>query len=348
VRRLILAGLIAAISIVSVEFCSSYILYRHFAKQGTGFQPSGLAVVDLVKRVLTSHFITVSSAGGRVFGRDDTMGFIMFPGQFLITEHNAGKAHVFHLRVNERGERSTSYATVHAPQRIFLTGDSGMFGWGVDDEDTFAWLLQTRLPSYEVRNLSMTSYSTVHALLQLKQLDPQAGPEDIVVLVYHPITNDFNVASHVVLKPMVDGFEVQLGDAVEMRAMTFPYAVVDARGALSVQRIAVDCAPAYTSPGCAHPDMSREAAQKVTERVLDEIVATTKAHLMLAVINNEKDDSVIDHARALGITLVDLREAPTDGEAVDVIAVDGHAGPFWHHFAFLRLLDAMRQNRLID
>lgn len=319
-------------------------MYRHFAKQGTEFQPSGLAVVDLIKRSLTSHFITVMDEGGRVFARDDTLGFIMLPGQFLITEHNAGKTHVFHLAVNERGERATSYVPVHAPKRIILTGDSGMFGWGVDDEDTFAWLLQTRLPDYEVRNLSMTSYSTVHALLQLKQLVPQAGPDDIVVLVYHPITNDFNVASHVVLKPMVDGFEVQLGDSADMRAMTFPFAAIDSQGGLSIQRIAVLCAPAYTSPGCAHPDMSREAAQKVTARVLDEIVATCKAHLLLAVINDEKNDSVVSHARDIGIPMVDLREDPSNPQALDVIAVDGHAGPFWHHFAFLRLLDAMRQN----
>ena len=323
-------------------------MYRHFAKQGAAFQPSGLAVVDLFKRVLTSHYITVADVGGRVFGRDDTLGFIMLPGQFLITEHNAGKAHVFHLTVNERGERATSYAPAHATRRILLTGDSGMFGWGVDDEDTLAWLLQTRLPNYDVRNLSMTSYSTVHALLQLKQLDPQAGPDDIVILVYHPITNDFNVASHVVLKPMVDGFEVQLGNLAEMRSIAFPYAVLDAKGGLSIQRIDVSCAPAYNKPGCSHPDISREAAQKVTARVLDEIVATCKAHILLAVLNEEKEDSVVVHAREIGIPMVDLREHKNDPEPVDVIAVDGHAGPFWHHFAFLRLLDAMQQNRLLQ
>lgn len=323
-------------------------MYRHFAKLGAAFQPSGFAVVELVKRALTSHFITVADQGGRLFGRDETLGFIMLPGSFLITEHNAGKTHVFHLTVNERGERITSYEPVRAPKRILLTGDSGMFGWGVDDEDSFAWLLQTRLPNYDVRNLSLTSYSTVHALLQLQRLDPQAGPDDIVVLVYHPITNDFNVASRVVLKPMVDGFEVQLGDPAEMRSMQFPYAVLDAQGALSIGRIAVSCAPAYAAPGCDHPDMSREAAEKVTARVLDEVIAHCKAHVLLAVINDEPNDSVVSHAREVGIPMVDLRENASDPEPADVIAVDGHAGPFWHHFAFLRLLAAMRENHFIE
>jgi hypothetical protein len=273
----------------------------------------------------------------------------MLPGHFFITEHNAGRSHVFNLTVNERGERATSYAAAaRSSKRILLTGDSGMFGWGVDDEDTFAWLLQTRLPDYDVRNMSMTSYSTVQALLQLRRLEPQPGPEDVVVLVYHPITNDFNVASHIVLKPMVDGFEVQLGDPAAMKTMMFPYAVVGPGGTFAVQRISVSCAPAYTAPGCEHPDMSREAAQKVTARVLDEVVATTKAHLLLAVINEEANDSVVSHAREIGIPLVDLRDSHTASEEADVIAVDGHAGPFWHHFAFVRLLDAMRQNRFIE
>jgi hypothetical protein len=340
--------LVAAISIVSVELLSSYVIYRHFVKSGIVFRSTGFAVGDVIKRLLTTHFINIEATGGRLFGRDDALGFIMFPGRFFITEHNAGRSHVFYLTVNERGERATSYATSHAPRRILLTGDSGMFGWGVDDEDTFAWLLQTRLPEYDVRNMSLTSYSTVHALLQLRQLEPQAGPDDIVVLVYHPITNDFNVASHIVLKPMVDGFEVQLGDAAEMKNMSFPYAVVGPEGALSIKRIPVACAPSYTAPGCDHPDMSREAAQKVTVRVLDEIVATSKAHLLLAVINEEANDSVVSHAREIGIPMVDLRDHGAASEEADVIAVDGHVGPFWHHFAFLRLLDAMRQNRLVE
>ena len=323
-------------------------MYRHFAKLGSPFQPAGSAAVDFLKRAFSSHFITVTDVGGPIFRRDDKLGFTMNPGQFLITEHNAGKTHAFHLAVTERGERATSYAPVSAPKRILLTGDSGMFGWGVDDEDTFGWLLQTRLSDYQVRNLSMTSYSTVHALLQLQQLEPAATADDLVVLVYHPITNDFNVASHIVLKPMVDGFEVQLGDRAVMRTMAFPFAAIDSQGALTIRRIAVACAPAYTALDCEHPDLSRQAAQNVTARVLDEILATSKAHLLLAVINQEVGDTVVNHAREIGIPMVDLRADGSNPEAADVITVDGHAGPFWHHFAFLRLLDAMKQNHFVQ
>ncbi len=61
---------------------------------------------------------------------------------------------------------------------------------------TVSWLMQSRLPDYEVVNLSLNSYSTVHALLQLQQVVPQVGPDDIVILEYHPATNALNVANH--------------------------------------------------------------------------------------------------------------------------------------------------------
>jgi hypothetical protein len=74
-----------------------------------------------------------------------------------------------------------------------LTGDSAVFGWGLNDQETIGWLLQERLMSYEVINMSATGYSTVNALEQLRIEFPIVNTNDIVILPYHPVSNDFNV-----------------------------------------------------------------------------------------------------------------------------------------------------------
>jgi hypothetical protein len=340
--------MLGTISIISIELFSSYFLYRHFAKIEKSFQPAGFAVHDLLARILNKHLVMLKADHGPVFDLDDTLGYIMYPGHYRISEHNAARSHVFHLTANEKGERATSYAPVHASRRIFLTGDSAMFGWGVDDEDTVAWLLQTRLPDYEVVNLSLTSYSTVHALLQLQRMVPPLTSGDIVVLVYHPMTNDFNVAAKLILEPMLDGFEMQLGDKSRMREMKFPYGAIDPQGAFTTRRISLSCVNDKVRAECVHPEISRAEAQRVTARVIDQIVALHKGPIVLAVISSEPNDAVIAHARARGLTIADFRAVQGDTEDDDIIATDGHPGPFWHHLAFLVLLETLQRNHLID
>jgi hypothetical protein len=53
-----------------------------------------------------------------------------------------------------------------------VTGDSALFGWGLDYQETIHRLLQERLQNYEVENMTLTGYSTVHALLQLQKAAP--------------------------------------------------------------------------------------------------------------------------------------------------------------------------------
>jgi hypothetical protein len=352
-RRILLLAVGAAVGLAAIELISSYVYFSHYAGDYQAFRPAGSMAVALVQRAYDkirgiNHLVRMSIDHGPLFAVSDTLGFTMLPGRYKVTEHFEGRKHVFDLTVADTGRRATSYSPVKASKRLFITGDSALFGWGVDDEATVSWLMQSRLPDYEVVNLSLNSYSTVHALLQLQGIVPQVGPDDIVILEYHAATNALNVANPGFLQKFLNGYEMQLGDTAQLRAMKVPFGGIDAGGGFSVGRIRLSCAVEAPTPECEHPSLSPEMEHQVTERAFDEIIALNIRHLLIAFLSGPDDDPVIVHLRSRGLTIADLRTVDGVPDDTDVIPTDKHSGPFWHHQAYGLLLQSLQRARLVN
>jgi hypothetical protein len=74
-----------------------------------------------------------------------------------------------------------------------MFGDSFTYGWGINDADTYSWLLQERLPAYEVVNFGVDGYGTVQSLIQFRDALQTKKPK-VVVLAYagfHDERNSF-------------------------------------------------------------------------------------------------------------------------------------------------------------
>ncbi len=352
-RRIVIAAVAATLGLAAVELISSYVYFRHYAADYRGVRPSGSMTVALFGRAADKlrgirHQVQMSIDHGPLFAPSETLGFTILPGRYKVTEHLEGRKHVFDLSVTETGRRATSYVPVKAQKRLLITGDSALFGWGLDDEETVPWLMQSRLPGYEVVNLSLNSYSTVHALLQLRQVMPEFGPEDIVILAYHPATNAFNVANAGFLRNFLSGYEMQLGDTRQLRDMKVPFGMIDGSGNFSIGRIRLSCAAEPPTPECAHPPVPADAEVQVTERAFDEIIALPIRHVLVAFLSGPDDDPIIVHLRSKGVAIADLR--PVDGvpDETDLIPTDLHLGPFWHHQAYVLLLQALQRAHLVD
>jgi hypothetical protein len=351
-RKLLRIIVIGMTAVVGAECISSYILYRHYATLQRPYQPVASATYELLQRALArtegrQDFVKLSIDHGPLFRPDPVLGYAMNPGEYYVTEELDNQRHRFRLGVDELGHRRTSYTPVDAPRRIFITGDSGLFGWGLDDEETLPWLLQTRLPGFRVVNLSLTSYSTIQALLQLQRVVPPVSADDIVLLTYHRVTNEFNVADAKVLEGIIRGFETQLGDTQHAHEMTMPFGFIDANGVYSVKRVDVDCGRIEMKGRCNHPEVSDSAAERVTERAFDEIISSLRCHIVVAVIGGPDSDPVVAYLRKKGIDVADLRTQVGDPDPDDIVTLDGHSGPFWHHVSFERLVAALNKLQLI-
>ena len=356
VRRVARLALLAAIAALAVESVSSYVLYRHFSRLNRSFYPVGSATLDLLRNVVAkakgrhSDELLVTIDHGPLFRTDAALGYGMNPGKYQITEKRYGLSHRFDLTVDDSGHRAASAMASNSSKHLYVSGDSGMFGWGLNDDETVPWLLQQRFPKYDVVNLSLTSYSTVQALIELERAQPKISADDVVVLTYHPITNGFNVASDEMLAFLRTGFEHQLGDSHLVSNMVIPFGSVDGGGQLQIEHYGVAaCAHADTAQSqCPPRQSSPDAANRVTERAFDAILAATPARVVVAVLSGPDSDPVVAHLRSKGVPIADLRMDKGAPDSLDVVSIDEHSGPFWHRRTAEGLGAALERGRLVN
>jgi hypothetical protein len=350
-RKLTLVVIAAAIGALAVESISSYVIYRNTSRVEKSFHPHGSATVALL-RLISYKFmgrkVGVWADHGPLFYPDPLLGFVVHPGRYEINEQFDGLRHRFQLTINDAGLRATSYSSTQASRRIYITGDSGIFGWGVNDEETVPWLLQGRLPQYEVVNWSLTRYSTVHALLQLQQARARIGPEDVVVLTYHPTDVDTNVALPAFFRDFSDGLEAQLADAQFVAAINYPFGAIDDQGRFVIRRTKLSCFLSTAVADCGQVNVDQKAAMRVTERAFDEIIALHTGRFLVAIVGGSGSDPVISYLRAKGVLIADVTPHASEPESKDEIPTDTHGGAFWNHLMFIRLLSALQSNHLID
>ena len=353
-RKILSMAVLVVAGLVALEVLSSYALFRYNAHGMKAIRPEGSAARMLFEgtmRKVTGKRPTLQFAidHGPLFETDDVLGYVLRPGQYHVSERLGHEFHSFDLLVNDKGLRAAAPLSVVADKRIFIAGDSSLFGWGLNDEETVPWQIQARLPGYEVVNLSLTSYSTVHALLQLRQIQPRVRSEDVVVVGYHELSNKLNVEAGDVLGDLNQGYEVGLGDPARIRDMMLPFGSLDANGKLSIQRIPLACASVAARPECVRPKFDLRAAKEVTRRAFEEIMALQPGHLVIMFVQGSSDDEVISYLRSRDAIIVDLR-AGKDGVAFedDIVPTDGHSGPFEQHQVAQRLLEVMRQQRVIQ
>lgn len=351
-KILIKTVLTSLLIIVGLELASSYFLFRYYAATQKELSPNGLAVGAVVDRITTrlhgkTRSVQVSIDHGPLFRTDPVLGYALNPGSFQITERWDNRSHGFHLDIDEALDRKTGYVANDSPRRIIMAADSALFGWGLEDQFTVPWLLQSRLPDFHVVNASLTSYSTIQALLRIEQIQPKVNDQDIIVLVYHPVTDDFNVAADETLRAMAIGYELQLGSP-EMADMLVPFGVVDAQGELAIHRVPLGCLKDKTLSVECRRDVSPRTAARITELALDKFLDLHAGHVVLAYTSGGDDNPVIAYARSKGIIIADGRPPANDPDANDAIITDSHAGPFWHYHLFVRLLAQLKREHLVE
>ncbi|WP_417910838.1 SGNH/GDSL hydrolase family protein [Candidatus Electronema sp. PJ] len=131
--------------------------------------------------------------GGHFFTKHPKLGYAPLPGRFTVTLSRTGYSfHVTHLA---NGLRITHPLASYNPARhkpeIWIFGCSFTHGWSLNDEQTYPWQLQERLPKYEIVNFGFNGYGTIHSLIQFRDALTAKTPE-IAVLAYANIHDERN------------------------------------------------------------------------------------------------------------------------------------------------------------
>lgn len=122
--------------------------------------------------------------GGKIFRRHDTLGFVHVPGRIGVTFPTGYKVTVTNLDSGLRITHPLDTYGANGKEEIWIFGCSFDYGWGLNDNQAFPWLLQERFPEYEVVSFAQCGYGTLQSLLQLRDAFETRGEPSIAVLTY--------------------------------------------------------------------------------------------------------------------------------------------------------------------
>lgn len=169
---------------------------------------------------LSNSDYQVSSTPDPWIKGDQSLGFQLCPGDYSIT---LNKALAFRARHLDDGTRWVD-ASDTAQQTVHFYGCSFTYGYGVDDRETFVYLLQQKFPSWHFRNFAVPGYGTAQAVLRLEEAIRAGETPEIAVLVYSAMHAERDVMAFSWRRALKIGFS-RSNERVEhyMQGARFPY-----------------------------------------------------------------------------------------------------------------------------
>jgi hypothetical protein len=250
----------------------------------------------------------VVEPGGRFFRAHPTLGYTHLPGQFKVT---LAGAYTFKATNLENTLRIThpldTYQSDAARKQIWILGDSITYGWSVNDEEAYPWLLQERFPDYEVVNFGVSGYGTLHSLIQLREALQNGHPPKLVILAYaawHDVRNTFIRIRRKMLAP-----------SAHLGPLNQPYARLTADGRLDIFMDTVEYRefPLMRYSAFIHAleetydnyEERHAQSHEVTKAIINEIRDQCQAHgAELVVVNldsNPITSDMMEYCRRQGI-----------------------------------------------
>ncbi len=170
--------------------------------------------------------------GGKFYQKHATLGYTHIPGRFAVTLNKGAPFSATHLPNTLRVTHPIdSYGESRRKEEIWIFGCSFTYGWGLNDEETYPWLLQERFPESEIVNFGVGGYGTIHSLLQFRDALRIKSPK-VAVLAYGDFQDDRNTFLRRRRKAVAA--VNNLGPLVQ------PYARLDAQGGLQYLFAAVE------------------------------------------------------------------------------------------------------------
>jgi hypothetical protein len=345
-------ALLIVVFFLVLEGTSSGFLFRYYSHKQSPLSPQGTATAFLIKKALGLRPADAFEVDKPEMFRPDTvLGYTTNPGIYRIIETSGGKRHGYHVTVTESGVRATSYRPTTASRRIYILGNSSIWAVGLDDEMTPPWLLQARLPNYQVINLALTGYSNVQQLLQYRRIKDNLHPDDIVIFSYTAGDLLHNVADPSLIKVLSSGYEMSLSSKENFREVRIPYANLSNEGGLNISYAPIKCA-SREGNSCIRDIPEAKVREAIAKKIFAEIMLDRKCHVLVALFGGDKDpgdnDPVVAFLQSSGMPIADLRIKPgVDYDDYLPGEEGGHRGAFSSFRFYEVLFEALSKNQML-
>lgn len=121
---------------------------------------------------------------------DSILGFKLSPGKYEVTLNNHLKYTAHH---NSNSERNTFNKDDENLKKIFLYGCSYTYGMGINDDESYPYLIDKSLVNYKIHNKAVPGFGTIQALISLNNGIANDILPDIVILNYYQFHDERNI-----------------------------------------------------------------------------------------------------------------------------------------------------------
>jgi hypothetical protein len=294
--------------------------------------------------------------GGKYFQKDKDLGYTHLPGVFKITLKKTYSFVTTHRQDTLRITHPVEQDSVYAPkEKIWILGCSVTHGWSVNDNETYSWLLQEKLPQYEVLNFGVSGYGTIHSLIQLQRALKTMPKPKLVILTYASFHDTRNTFSR--LRRRIVSQWNFLGP------VTQPYASLDPKGKLVIHhadRVAYTPWPLASisalvnyleEKSIAHESVKipHHAVSKALVKRIGKICKKESISLIVAGIkdNNRKMmKNLLNYCSKLGIPNVDI-SVDLDNKTYNNMPIDAHPNALAHRLYAEKLFSYLEEHRFL-
>lgn len=187
-KRFLFALIVCSFFIVAFLFLAETILRKK------GFGPW----------IIQKPYASLEPAGSYLV-KDPALGYVGRPGELRVTLPGPYSFRVTHLSNGLRVTHPLNTYSGEPKKEVWIFGCSLTHGWSLNDEQTYPWLLQEKLPGYEVVNFGFEGYSTLQSLIQFRQALEKRQRPALVILAYGSLQDQRNTLTRTWMKLRMTG-----------------------------------------------------------------------------------------------------------------------------------------------
>ncbi len=237
------------------------------------------------------------------------LGYTNLPGRFKIV---LSTGYTFQVTNQANALRVT-----HPPdtlddsvgkKEMWVFGGSFTYGWALNDEESYPWLLQEAFPSYEVVNFGVSGYGTIHSLLQFREAVLEKSP-DVVVLAYAGFHDERNT--------FVRKRGKQIAPWLALGSRHHPFVELNENGILQHQmkEVTYEPFPLMTKLPLAHfleqqyneVEIRQKRSHLVTQELIKEMAQlAARQQARFVFVNIQAGERMLDFTHEQGIPSVDI------------------------------------------
>lgn len=271
--------------------------------------------------------------GGKLYEKHPSLGYRLRHGSFIITLPDGYSFKATHLENTLRATHPPRDSVlVQNREQIWIFGCSYTHGWSLDDEQTYPWLLQQKLPKNEVVNFGVGGYGTLQSLVQFKEALGNGSKPLLAVLAYGSIHDMRNTLARRYLKSSAPWNK--LGE------VNLPCARLDTNGNLIYSKGLMEFheVPFMRELSLVHfmesafdqIELDMWRPHRISRALIEEFAATAASNhvdfMVAGIVGDEVTAAMLDFCRQKGIKCADISVDMNVAENVN-LPHDFHPSP---------------------